>query len=72
MAGIPGTLSRANVQLPIIFVSGHADISMSVRAMKAGGVEFLTKTSDLLGAIQVAIRAAHSSASWLRRPLQYR
>src|SRR2546427_9759501 len=36
-------LARADVRLPIIFITGHADIPMSVRAMKAGAVEFLTK-----------------------------
>lgn len=51
-------LVRANVRLPIIFISGHADVSMSVRAMKAGALEFLTKPvrhQDLLDAIQSAI-----------------
>ena len=49
-------LNRLNVDLPIIFVSGHADVPMSVRSMKAGAVEFLTKPyreQDLLDAIQV-------------------
>ena len=36
-------LAKARIDLPIIFVTGHADIPMSVRAMKAGAVEFLTK-----------------------------
>jgi FixJ family two-component response regulator len=52
-------LARANVQMPVIFISGHADIQMSVRAMKAGAVEFLTKPvrhQDLLDAIQRALR----------------
>jgi DNA-binding response OmpR family regulator len=51
-------LARANVHLPVIFISGHADVPMSVRAMKAGAVEFLTKPvrhQDLLDAIQLAI-----------------
>jgi RNA polymerase sigma factor (sigma-70 family) len=51
-------LAKANLQLPIIFISGHADIPMTVRAMKAGAVEFLTKPvrdQDLLDAIQWAI-----------------
>jgi FixJ family two-component response regulator len=51
-------LAKANVDLPIVFVTGHADIPMSVRAMKAGAVEFLTKPfreQDLLEAIQHAI-----------------
>jgi FixJ family two-component response regulator len=36
-------LARANVHIPIIFITGHGDIPMTVRAMKAGAVEFLTK-----------------------------
>src|SRR5579863_7155795 len=36
-------LATADVQLPIIFITGYGDVSMSVRAMKAGAVEFLTK-----------------------------
>jgi FixJ family two-component response regulator len=48
-------LAKANIQLPIIFITGHGDIPMSVRAMKAGAVEFLTKPfrdQDLLDAVQ--------------------
>jgi len=44
--------------VPIIFISGHADVPMSVRAMKGGAVEFLTKPvrdQELLDAIQQAI-----------------
>ena len=44
---------------PIIFITGHGDIPMSVQAMKAGAVEFLTKPlrdQDLLDAIQAALR----------------
>ena len=51
-------LARANLHLPIIFISGHADVPMSVRAMKGGAIEFLTKPfrdQDLLDAIQLAI-----------------
>jgi FixJ family two-component response regulator len=51
-------LVRANVHLPVVFISGHADVQMSVRAMKAGAIEFLTKPvrhQDLLDAIQRAI-----------------
>ena len=57
-------LAKANVDLPIIFVTGHADVLMSVRAMKAGAVEFLTKPfreQDLLEAIQHGI-AQHRAA----------
>jgi FixJ family two-component response regulator len=51
-------LAAANVHIPIIFITAHGDIPMSVRAMKAGAVEFLTKPfrdQDLLDAIQVAL-----------------
>ena len=51
-------LSRANIHVPIIFITGHGDIPMSVRAMKAGAVEFLTKPfrdQDLLEAVHTAI-----------------
>ena len=51
-------LAAANIQLPIIFITGYGDIPMSVRAMKAGAVEFLTKPfrdQDLLDAVGVAL-----------------
>lgn len=51
-------LGESNVHIPIIFITGHGDIPMSVRAMKAGAVEFLTKPfrdQDLLDAIQQAL-----------------
>jgi FixJ family two-component response regulator len=51
-------LNEAGVQIPIIFITGHGDISMSVRAMKSGAVDFLTKPfrdQDLLDAIQQAL-----------------
>jgi FixJ family two-component response regulator len=51
-------LSEAGVRIPIIFITGHGDIPMSVRAMKEGAHEFLTKPvrgQDLLDAIQKAI-----------------
>jgi DNA-binding NtrC family response regulator len=51
-------LAKAGTQIPIIFITGHGDIPMSVRAMKAGALEFLTKPvndEDLLDAIQQAI-----------------
>jgi DNA-binding response OmpR family regulator len=51
-------LARARVDLPVVFISGHADIPMSVRAMKAGAVEFLTKPvrlQELLDAICLAM-----------------
>jgi FixJ family two-component response regulator len=52
-------LARENNPIPLIFITGHGDIPMSVRAMKAGAVEFLTKPlrdQDLLDAIQAALR----------------
>jgi FixJ family two-component response regulator len=51
-------LADARIQIPIIFITGHGDIPMSVKAMKSGAVEFLTKPfldEDLLGAIQQAL-----------------
>ena len=51
-------LARLGVTLPVIFITGHGDIPMSVRAMKAGAVEFLTKPfhdQELLDAIHTAI-----------------
>lgn len=51
-------LSQAGIHLPIIFITGHGDIPTSVRAMKAGAVEFLTKPvsdSELLAAINQAL-----------------
>jgi FixJ family two-component response regulator len=50
--------TEAGMEIPIIFITGHGDIPMSVRAMKAGAVEFLTKPyrdQDLLDAIQQAL-----------------
>ena len=52
-------LAAGNDAIPIIFITGHGDIPMSVRAMKAGAVEFLTKpfrNQDLLDSIQQAIQ----------------
>jgi len=51
-------LAKSNVQLPIIFITGHGDIPMTVRAMKAGAVEFLAKPfrdQDLLDAVQLGL-----------------
>jgi len=72
-------LSAANIHIPIIFITAHGDIPMSVRAMKAGAVEFLTKPfrdQDLLDAIQVALaqdrvrRQKESELAELQRRLQ--
>jgi FixJ family two-component response regulator len=57
-------LTEADIDVPIIFVTGHGDIPMSVRAMKAGAVEFLTKPfrdQDLLDAVQQAIERDRTS-----------
>lgn len=68
-------LRREKSELPIIFITGYGDVPMSVRAMKAGAVEFLTKPLDevaLLAAIAEAVArsgaaiAAHSSEEGLR------
>jgi FixJ family two-component response regulator len=51
-------LTKANIHIPIIFVTGHGDIPMTVRAMKAGAVDFLTKPfrdQDMLDAVAMAI-----------------
>jgi FixJ family two-component response regulator len=51
-------LAGANIELPIIFITGHGDIPMSVKAMKAGAVDFLTKPfrdQELLDAVARAI-----------------
>jgi RNA polymerase sigma factor (sigma-70 family) len=51
-------LAKANIHIPIIFITGHGDVPMTVRAMKAGAVEFLTKPfrdQDLLDAVQFAL-----------------
>jgi FixJ family two-component response regulator len=51
-------LARTNIHIPIIFMTGHGDIPMTVRAMKTGAVDFLTKPfrdQDMLDAVAVAI-----------------
>jgi RNA polymerase sigma factor (sigma-70 family) len=51
-------LATRNVRIPVVFITGHGDIPMSVRAMKAGAVEFLTKPfrdQDLLDAVGIAL-----------------
>jgi FixJ family two-component response regulator len=56
-------LAKAGIHIPIIFITGHGDIPMTVRAMKAGAVEFLTKPfrdQDLLDAVQVALERDRS------------
>jgi FixJ family two-component response regulator len=64
-------LAKSNRQIPIIFITAHGDIPMSVKAMKAGAVEFLPKPfrdQDLLDAVRVALdrdRARHQSENAL-------
>jgi FixJ family two-component response regulator len=56
-------LANTGIHLPIIFITGHGDIPMTVRAMKAGAVEFLTKPfrdQDLLDAVQKALERDRS------------
>jgi len=51
-------LEKLNIHFPIVFITGHGDIPMTVRAMKAGAVEFLTKPfndQDLLDAVQFGL-----------------
>lgn len=55
---LQGRLAEINIKIPIVFITGHGDVPTSVRAMKAGAVEFLTKPfrdEDLLDAIHQAI-----------------
>jgi FixJ family two-component response regulator len=66
-------LVKSNIKIPIIFLSGHGDIPMTVRAMKAGAIEFLTKPfrdQDVLDAVRIAIerdRARRQDESRLAR-----
>jgi FixJ family two-component response regulator len=56
-------LAKARIALPVIFITGHGDVPMTVRAMKAGAAEFLTKPFDdqvLLDAIHAAIERDHA------------
>lgn len=69
-------LAKAQIEIPIIFISGHGDIPMTVKAMKAGAIEFLTKPfrdQDLLDAVQAGLardrarRASMTSTADLRK-----
>jgi FixJ family two-component response regulator len=60
---VQAELARGSNQIPIIFITGHGDIPMSVKAMKAGAVEFLTKPfhdQELLDAVQVALERSRT------------
>jgi FixJ family two-component response regulator len=57
-------LTASNIKIPIIFITAHADIPMSVQAMKGGAIEFLTKPfrdQDLLDAIQLGLARDRAS-----------
>jgi FixJ family two-component response regulator len=59
-------LSRANIDIPIIFITGHGDIAMTVKAMRAGAIEFLTKPfrdQDLLDAVKFALEKDEAKRS---------
>jgi FixJ family two-component response regulator len=63
-------LTKANIEIPIIFITGRGDIPICVRALKAGALEFLTKPfdyKDLLDAIQQGIALRLQSAAWTSR-----
>jgi FixJ family two-component response regulator len=73
MPGIDGLqlqerLSREGVMLPIVFLTGHGDIPMSVRAIKAGAVDFLTKPvndTELLRAVRAALQKAEQQQAFV-------
>jgi FixJ family two-component response regulator len=63
-------LARAGNEIPVIFITGHGDVPMSVQAMKAGAVEFLTKpfrVRELLGAIELALERDRSARERRRK-----
>src|SRR5712691_2257462 len=64
-------LAKRNTQFPIIFITGHGDIPMTVRAMKAGAIEFLTKPfrdEDLLNAVEQAMNHGRQMAPCTHTP----
>lgn len=72
-------LAKANIAIPVIFITGHGDIPMTVRAMKAGAVDFLSKPfrdQDMLDAVTAALerdrkrRESDDAASDIRRRLE--
>ena len=69
------TLAQRERPLPIVFITGHGDVPMSVRAMKAGAVEFLQKPfsdEELLGAIRAALQRDRELSARRREVLQLR
>jgi len=84
MPGLSGTelfegICKADYSMPVVFLTGHGDISMSVQSMKQGAVDFLTKPVDdeqLLNAVQIALardeteREQHSNAICIRQRLK--
>jgi FixJ family two-component response regulator len=72
---LQGELVKTDATLPIIFLTGHGDIPMSVRAMKAGAIEFLTKPfrgPDLLDAIRSAIDRDRTARAERHEPAELR
>src|SRR6266481_3554378 len=70
-----GELAKANIHIPVIFMTGHGDIPMSVQAMKAGAVDFLTKPfrdQDMLDAVAAAIERDRSRRKDEQRLLDIR
>src|SRR6266850_129277 len=66
-------LAKADIQIPIIFITGHCDIPMTVRALKAGAIEFLTKPfrdEDLLNAVDQAINRSRQIEQLKDRPAE--
>jgi FixJ family two-component response regulator len=62
-------MKRLNINIPVVFITGYGDIPMTVRAMKAGAVEFLTKPireQDLLDAVRVALDRDHAQRNTAR------
>jgi FixJ family two-component response regulator len=68
-------LARRNLHIPIIFITGHGDIPMTVKAMKAGAIEFLTKPfreQDLLDAVRLALERDRTRRQTDQRLLELR
>jgi FixJ family two-component response regulator len=62
-------LAKADIHIPVIFMTGHGDIPMTVRAMKAGAIDFLTKPfrdQDMLDAVTTAIERDRNSRNEAR------